>query len=79
MLDLNQRSPPCKGEKGCCRTLQAFAKPAYVSRFLFYGLPRIVGYCAPGGVRVESKPVRWRGEQHMLSPPVRLVKVLYLL
>ena len=34
--------------------LQAFAKPAYSSRFLFYALPVVAGCCAPGGVRVVS-------------------------
>ena len=54
MLDLNQRPPPCKGEKGRFWVLQAFAKPAYLSRFLFYGLLCVAPYCAPGGVRVVS-------------------------
>ena len=36
--------------------LQAVAKPAYLSGFLFYALPRVTGCCAPGGVRVVSKP-----------------------
>ncbi len=58
MLGSNQRPPPCKGEKGCFRVLQAFAKPAYVSRFLFYGLPHVAPYCAPGGVKVVSGGVR---------------------
>ncbi len=35
--------------------LQAFAEPAYLSRFLFYGLPRVAGHCARSGVRVVSK------------------------
>jgi hypothetical protein len=34
--------------------LQAVAMPPYLSRFLFYTLPRVTGCCAPGGVRVVS-------------------------
>src|SRR5918998_868351 len=60
MLDLNQRPPPYKGGKSCYQVLQAFAKPAYLSRFLFYGLLRVAGCCAPGGVRVVSKTGRVR-------------------
>jgi hypothetical protein len=35
MLGSNERPPPCTGGNGCCRALQAIAKPAYLSRFLF--------------------------------------------
>jgi hypothetical protein len=57
MLDLNQRPPPCKGGKGCCRALQAIAKPAYLSRFLFCALLIVAGCCALGGVKVVSTGV----------------------
>ena len=42
--------------------LQAFAKPAYLSRFLFYGLLGVAGCCAPGGVRVVSGGVAFQRE-----------------
>ena len=42
--------------------LQAFATPAYVSRFLFYALLSVAGCCAPGGVRVVSTGVRLCGD-----------------
>jgi len=54
MLDSNQRLPPCKGGKGYCRGLPRVAKPAYLSRFLFYALLRVAGYCARGGVREDE-------------------------
>src|SRR5918994_7727679 len=38
----------------CCRGLHELANPAYLSRYLFPGLPRVAPYCAPGGVRVVS-------------------------
>ena len=34
--------------------LQAFAKPAYLSHFLFYGMLSVAPYCVPGGVRAVS-------------------------
>src|SRR5215211_6626633 len=41
--------------------LQELANPAYLSRFLFSGLPRIAPYCATGGIRVVSAahPLSW--------------------
>jgi len=62
MLDLNQRPPPCKGDKGCCWGLQGVAKPAYLSRFLFCALLSVAGVCVLGGVRVVSTGVRLCGE-----------------
>ena len=41
--------------------MQAFAKPAYLSGFLFYGLLDVAGRCAPGGVRVVSTGVGFFG------------------
>jgi hypothetical protein len=38
-----------------CRGLPRVANPAYLSRFLFYGLPCVAPYCVPGGVRVVSE------------------------
>ena len=37
--------------------LQAVAKPAYLSGFLFYAMPCVAPYCVPGGVRVVSSGV----------------------
>ena len=34
--------------------MQAFARPAYLSRFLFYALLNVAPYCVPGGVKVVS-------------------------
>ena len=34
-----------------CKALQRFANPLYLSRFIFYGLPGVAGYCVRGGVR----------------------------
>ena len=36
-----------------CRGLHELANPAYLSRFLFSGLPVVAPYCVPGGVRVS--------------------------
>ena len=33
----------------------AFAKPAHLSCFLFYGLLSVAPYCVPGGVKVVSE------------------------
>ena len=74
MLDLNQRSPPCKGGKERCRGLQAFAKPAYLSRFLFSVLLGIARHCARSGVRVVSM-----GYKSFQKPSVRYLFVLALL
>ena len=45
--------------------LQGVADTAYLSRSLLYALPRVAGYCAPGGVKVVSTSMvhdlqRWR-------------------
>jgi hypothetical protein len=37
-----------------CRGVQGVANPAYLSHFLFSGLPCVAPYCVPGGVRVVS-------------------------
>jgi hypothetical protein len=37
-----------------CRGLHRLANPAYLSLFLFSGLPCVAPYCVPGGVRVVS-------------------------
>ncbi len=47
--------------------MQAFAKPAYLSGFLYYALPHVAGCCVPGGVRVVSNSVRLRGSCVHLS------------
>src|SRR5215204_2044132 len=38
----------------CCWDLQGVANTAYLSRFLYPGLPCVAPYCARGGVRVVS-------------------------
>src|SRR5215212_7195966 len=37
-----------------CRSVHRLADPAYLSRFLFPGLPCVTPYCVLGGVRVVS-------------------------
>ncbi len=54
MLDSNQRPPPCKGGKARFQALPDVAESPYLSRFLFPGLLRVAGCCAPGGVKVVS-------------------------
>jgi hypothetical protein len=39
-----------------CRGLHRITNPAYLSRFLFSGLPGVARYCVTGGVRVVSTP-----------------------
>jgi hypothetical protein len=34
--------------------VQRIANPAYLSRFLFCGLPGVAPYCVPAGVKVVS-------------------------
>jgi hypothetical protein len=38
-----------------CRGLHDVANPAYLSHFLFFGLPNVAPYCVRDGVRVVSK------------------------
>ena len=38
----------------CYRGLHEVAIPAYLSGFLFHGLPCVAPYCVPGGIRVVS-------------------------
>ena len=52
----------------CCRRLQGAAKPAFLSRFLFCGLPSVAPYCAPGGIRLVSEAGRWHSsDPHAIS------------
>jgi hypothetical protein len=37
-----------------CRGLHGLANLAFLSLFLFSGLPRVAPYCVPGGVRMVS-------------------------
>ena len=43
--------------------MQALAKPAYLSRFLFSGLPTVAGLCALGGVEWCRKQLTQRGSK----------------
>jgi len=43
-----------------CSGLPKVANTAFLSRFLFSGLPCVAPYCAPGGVRVVSEVHRSR-------------------
>jgi hypothetical protein len=43
--------------------MQAFAKPAYLIRFLFCALLSVAGCCPPGSVRVVSSGVAFQRER----------------
>src|SRR5215208_7662251 len=51
-----------------CRGLPSIAKPTFLGRFLFSGLPSVAPYCAPGGIRVVSTAPRSRPPQALASP-----------